>query len=81
MIVRKYLSGAKHRPVSIDMEEVYQKLDAGMTVQEVSDELGVHRSTLYRHHEKYQVLAQLMKEEEEKKQLDEMELPPLPDKL
>lgn len=81
MIVRKYLSGAKHSRVSIDMGKVYQQLDAGMTVQAVADKLGVHRSTLYRHHKKYQILAQLMEEEKEKKQLDEMELPPIPDKL
>lgn len=55
--IRKYLSGEKRargHASLIDMEAVYKKINAGHSVAQVAAELGVHRSTLYRKHKKYQ---------------------------
>ena len=38
----------------IDMEEVYHLLDKGVKVDEVAARFGVSRTTLYRHHNRYQ---------------------------
>lgn len=56
--LRKYLSSKTNRrggiSILVDMEAVYKKLDSGMTIQEVADELGISRQTLYSKHRKYQ---------------------------
>lgn len=52
---RKYLCGSRsRRGIYIDMEDVYRKLDCGMKLQEIADELGVNRSTIYKKHKRYQ---------------------------
>lgn len=38
----------------IDMEAVYEELDAGKTITAVAKELGVCRQTLYTRHKQYQ---------------------------
>lgn len=46
--------GRKTRHIDIPIEEVYRLLDAGMTVSEVAEQLGVSRDTIYRRHREYQ---------------------------
>lgn len=61
---RKHLSNrSRYDTISIDMEEVYRKIDLGYSVEEVARELGVHRSTLYRRHKSYQRQVELLEQE------------------
>ncbi len=69
---RKYLKSGNKDKKLIDMEKVYLLLDGGMSVEEVADQYGVSRSTLYRRHRQHQEFVKAMKK-------DEPELPPLPD--
>lgn len=70
---RKYLKSGNSEKKLIDMEKVYRLLDNGMSVEEVAEQYGVSRSTLYRRHKKHQEFVKAMKKKED------LELPPLPD--
>lgn len=59
---RKNLSSRKCSGRQIDMEYVYGENDRGRTIQEIAAELGVSRSTLRRHHIKYQEEAKFMQD-------------------
>lgn len=52
--MRKTLCNNRARKSSIDMAYVYEQIDAGRSVKSLAEELHVSRSTLYRHHKKYQ---------------------------
>ena len=52
--MRRTLANHKKQPKKINMEHVYNLLDSGKTVQEVAEEIGCSRSTLYRRHKEYQ---------------------------
>ena len=61
--------GSRSHFLDVDMDRAYKLLSRGMTVNQVAEELGVSRSTLYRRHHEYQ-----------EKQKNIMEgLPSLPD--
>lgn len=59
---RKNLSSRKRSGRLIDMEYVYRENDRGRTIKDIAKELGVSRSTLRRHHIKYQEEARIMQE-------------------
>ena len=51
---RAQLASNKRHRKDIDMEWVYQKLDEGMTIKSVAEELEISVSTLRRRHSEYQ---------------------------
>ena len=51
---RSFLKKGNTGRKMVDMEWVYQQLDAGRSVKSVALELNVSRSTLYRRHKEYQ---------------------------
>lgn len=57
---RQNLSNRRYSGRMIDMEYVYHENDRGRTIKEIAAELGVSRSTLRRHHIKYQEEARLI---------------------
>lgn len=59
---RQNLSRRRYSGRLIDMEYVYHENDRGRTIKDIAKELGVSRSTLRRHHIKYQEEARLMQE-------------------
>lgn len=68
---RKTLKNGQGNKKPVDMQKVYQALDAGRSVQSVAEEWGVSQSTLYRRHQEYQAQLEIIAEE----------LPPLPEEL
>ena len=54
---RAQLASNKRHRKEIDMEWVYQKLDEGMTIKSVAEELEISVSTLRRRHSEYQQRA------------------------
>ena len=63
--------------ISIDMEEVYRKIDSGLTIEEVASELGVHRSTLHRKHKIYQNQLELLEKTKQTKEIESL-IPRIP---
>ena len=61
---RAQLASNKRHRKEIDMEWVYQKLDEGMTIKSVAEELEISVSTLRRRHSEY--LQRARKENAEK---------------
>ena len=46
--------GSRSHFLDVDMDRAYKLLSRGMTVNQVAEELGISRSTLYRRHHEYQ---------------------------
>ena len=62
--MRKTLCNKREKQSAIDMAYVYEQIDAGRSVKSLAEELHVSRTTLYRHHKKYQEEHQDKREED-----------------
>lgn len=51
---RSNITNGRRNRKAIDMQEVYRMVDQGMSLTEIAKELGVSRTTLWRHHKQYQ---------------------------
>lgn len=82
LIVRKFLTNGSRGKKLINMPYVYQQIDRGRPLQEIAEELGVSRTTIYRRHNEYQemVKAELAMKEATESLYDEGLLP-LPEEI
>lgn len=82
LVEREFLCGSRARkPKNVNMEDVYEDFDRGMSMEEVILKHGVSESTLRRRHKEYQAKVKLLKEQAQRNVQEEDSLPPLPEDL